>query len=277
MRRLARLKSSYQRHGLVTLGRLALKNKHRALDFLASPSRHFYSLELPVFWEDVVTVVPSIVNSSRDDIARVWNEITTAEKFTSSIETRLRETAERPDELHSNWRELLYVFVRLRQPSLVIETGVHDGLSSAYILQALQKCGGGTLVSIDINDKTRLPSDLNDPNAGWLIPDSLKEHWNCRYERAEDCLPSLMEEQPPEIFLHDSLHTAEHMAFEFECAVEHMSPGDLILTDNSRFNSVFRDVSKNSFERTAFWKNTKYALSPEKERVDDRFGVGVLS
>src|SRR5665213_1629896 len=46
----------------------------------------------------------------------------------------------------------LYLLVRLRRPSLVVETGVANGISSTSILLALAKNGHGRLVSIDVDE-----------------------------------------------------------------------------------------------------------------------------
>ena len=46
--------------------------------------------------------------------------------------------------------EVLYAAVRARKPSVVVETGVAAGLSSACILAGLQRNGMGELYSIDL-------------------------------------------------------------------------------------------------------------------------------
>ena len=45
---------------------------------------------------------------------------------------------------------LCYVLCRFQKPGKVIETSVANGATSAFILQALGKNGGGELYSIDL-------------------------------------------------------------------------------------------------------------------------------
>lgn len=276
MKRLSRLRNAYSRHGLGGLISRGIQNPSRALDVLISPSEHFYTLELPVYWEDIVTIVPPLVNERPSEVVELWREIRENKAFIRAIEEGLSSTDERPAHLHSNWREFLYVLVRLRKPAHVIETGVYDGLSSAYILAGLQRNGSGTLTSIDINDKTRLPADINGADAGWLVPDSFKERWQCRFGDAEELLPEVVAKDPPDIFLHDSLHTSEHMRFELDTAISAMDVGGLVMADNTRFNEVFRTVAERELDQAVFWKNTQYAYTSSDEEVDDRFGMGIV-
>lgn len=46
--------------------------------------------------------------------------------------------------------EVLYALVRILQPRVAIETGVAEGVSSAFFLQALEDNGDGQLYSIDL-------------------------------------------------------------------------------------------------------------------------------
>lgn len=76
----------------------------------------------------------------------------------------------------------LYVICRTVRPNVVIETGVASGLSSAYILQALEDNSSGRLYSIDLPDAdteamlgvvlTRLPEGRR---PGWVVPDWLSQ------------------------------------------------------------------------------------------------------
>lgn len=46
--------------------------------------------------------------------------------------------------------ETLYTIIRIRKPDIVVETGVAQGVSSTFILQALEDNGRGQLYSIDL-------------------------------------------------------------------------------------------------------------------------------
>lgn len=274
--RLSQILNAYDRHGLVGLGLQVSERPHRLVELLRGSTSHFYSLENPFYWEDVVTIIPPVVNQTRDKVVAVWEEICDNARFERALTEQLEQTIDRPAPLYSNWRELLYILVRLQKPSHVIETGVYDGLSAAYILAALHENQQGQLTSIDINDTSRLPSDIDGAEAGWIVPQYLRERWTLRFGDSRELLPPAVERHPPDLFLHDSLHTAEHMRFEFETAMEVMEPGDMIVTDNCRFNNVFRSLAETEFATVSFWQNTEYALSPSNDRVNDRLGIGVL-
>ncbi len=97
----------------------------------------FYNFEREVDEDECVTFVTSLLDVDSDRVRRLYSEIRTDETFHDAIEAGLTETDVRPDELGPNWRDILYVLVRLRTPETVVETGVFDGLSSAYLLRDL--------------------------------------------------------------------------------------------------------------------------------------------
>ena len=71
--------------------------------------------------------------------------------------------------LRTSIAKRLYVTVRAARPSVVVETGVLFGAFSAHILEALSRCGGGTLVSFDMPERHGR-NELKD----YLVPDSLR-------------------------------------------------------------------------------------------------------
>jgi predicted O-methyltransferase YrrM len=276
MDQISHLRNLYDRYGLIGLVQEAAGRPKRLLEVVQGKTDHFYTLEKPVYWEDIVTIMPYVTGYPRDETVTMWEEIQGDPRFRREITTGLQYTTERPDDLHSNWREFLYVLVRLTKPTCVVETGIYDGLSAAYILAGLHENSFGKLISIDINNRERLPSDIENVDAGWLVPSYLRGAWAQKFGDAKEVLPIVLETDTPDVFLHDSLHTAEHMQFEFEAATEAMDQGGFVITDNCRFNDVFRTYVESLFGSVAFWPNTEYALSPSKKRVDDRFGIGVL-
>ena len=123
-----------------------------------------------------------------------------------------------------------YAIVRLTQPALVIETGVHDGLGSLLLLRALERNAEGRLVSFDIN-----------PTAGWLAGEHAQ--WELRIEAARDGLPAVLADGPAlGVFVHDSLHTYENERAEFELAAPLLAPGGVLITDNAHGTRALADV-----------------------------------
>jgi Methyltransferase domain len=117
-----------------------------------------------------------------------------------------------------------YALTRLLKPGLVIETGVHDGLSSLLLLRALEQNASegvdGRLVSFDVN-----------PAAGWLV--GTDPRWELRIESGRDGLPGVLaRSQPVGLFIHDSLHTYENERWELRTVAPFLSDRGVLISDN---------------------------------------------
>lgn len=132
----------------------------------------------------------------------------------------------------------IYALVRLLRPRVLVETGVADGFTSAHILQALEDNGEGHLYSID------LPSPLlpRGKSPGWIVEERLRGRWDLRIGDAAALLPPLLEELGSlDFFLHDSLHTYEHMSLEFRLAWPRLAAGGVFLSHDVGQNAAFLD------------------------------------
>jgi hypothetical protein len=138
----------------------------------------------------------------------------------------------------------LYALVRLLQPKHVVETGVSSGISSAHFLLALDRNRSGTLHSIDLPTRQKGPILQTDESpvslppglsSGWAIP-FRSPRWDLRIGPSQTVLPKLIEELPAvDLFLHDDLHTPEHLVFELETLRPKLSPGAPVLADNTKW------------------------------------------
>jgi predicted O-methyltransferase YrrM len=145
----------------------------------------------------------------------------------------------------------IYALVRLLRPERVVETGVADGTTSAYILRALEDNGRGHLYSIDV------PSDRLPPGAapGWIVDDRLRHRWTLRIGRSDELLkPLLSELRSIDVFLHDSLHTYDNMLFEYRTAWPFLTPGGLFLSHDIGRNSAFFDFAREVGKRWRDWR-----------------------
>lgn len=138
---------------------------------------------------------------------------------------------------------VIYAIVRALKPKIFVETGVQTGVSTYFILSAMERNGYGMLHSIDIQET------LPDGNKiGWLVPDELKHRWNFSLGDSKEVVPKMLSEvKIVDIFMHDSLHTYEHMSFEFRTAWEYLREGGVLITDDIDQNRSFEDFIK--------WKN----------------------
>jgi predicted O-methyltransferase YrrM len=130
---------------------------------------------------------------------------------------------------------VLYAICRKQEPDVVVETGVASGVSSSYLLYALEQNKHGQLYSID------LPW-WQDYRSGWRIPDYLRHRWHLiQGKSSETLLPLLEKVAAIDIFLHDSDHTYQNMLWEFQTAWKYLKPGGLLLSHNIDTNDAFSD------------------------------------
>ena len=135
--------------------------------------------------------------------------------------------------------EAMYVLVRAARPETVVETGVLYGASSGHILSALEANGQGRLFSIDFGVQPGEP-----PHDFLLHPRTLAR-WEYIVGDAKEELPRLLGRLGRiDMFHHDSLHTYDHMMWEFATVAAHLgSTGVLASHDvfvSESLRSIFR-------------------------------------
>ncbi len=134
---------------------------------------------------------------------------------------------------------LCYLACRQLRPRVVVETGVAYGVTSAYILQALEDNGYGELHSIDLPP---LGKDA-ESYVGYVIPQHLKIRWTLRAGSARNILPQVLRDTGSiDVFVHDSLHTYRHMKWEFQSALQALRPGGLLISDDIEVNRAFEET-----------------------------------
>jgi hypothetical protein len=212
-----------------------------------------------------------VVRNPRHSIGALWREFTFADerflsRVTRSSPRQIRAFLDEPiatpefaSHLHQAERELgtfasagadlyakkvlnQYAAIRAITPNLVVETGIANGVSSAYLLLALQKNGRGQLHSIGLSDPAFVPAGRE---PGWLVPSWLRGRWQIHFGDATEILPGLLPQLGMiDAFIHDSRHTYEHMLWEFETAYPFLGPGKLLLADDATWNSAFLDFAR---------------------------------
>jgi predicted O-methyltransferase YrrM len=148
----------------------------------------------------------------------------------------------------SRFARLCYLLCRLISPSVVLETGVAYGVSSAFILKALEKNGRGTLHSVD------LPPLRSEYERFWgiAVPDTLKDRWRLHRGSSARILPRLLAEVLAlDLFVHDSIHTHKNMRREFDTVWPHLRNGGLLLADDVERNHAFGELQQ---KNPALWR-----------------------
>ena len=152
----------------------------------------------------------------------------------------------------------LYWLVRQLNPKTIVQTGVSNGLSSAFMMLALAKNGPhGRLHVID------LPAvfDPKDPGwtvegqvygvvipegqtSGWIVPDAYRDRFEVWNGDAKVLLPKMVDKVDSiDLFFHDSDHTYDHMMFEFREAKRKLNAGGLMVADDVSWNASVWDFA----------------------------------
>jgi predicted O-methyltransferase YrrM len=143
---------------------------------------------------------------------------------------------------------LCYLACRLISPEVVVETGVAYGVSSAFILRAMEKNGRGTLYSVDLPPLRRRYERF----WGIAVPHGLRGRWRLHRGTSASVLPRLLEEVPEvDLFVHDSLHTRRNMRREFDTVWPHLRNGAMLLADDVERNRAFGELRQ---KNPAFWR-----------------------
>jgi predicted O-methyltransferase YrrM len=147
----------------------------------------------------------------------------------------------------------LYTVVRTLRPQVAVETGVANGFSTAFLLQALDANGEGRLHSIDLprevgrayepgtfyegEGRAGIPPG-SEP--GWLVPEQLRKRWTLILGRSQEELPPLLDRLGTiDFFMHDSEHSFDCMWFEFNAAWPRLREGGVLVSDDVNSTAAF--------------------------------------
>lgn len=227
--------------------RSMLRHPLLALSFvLFDPELDNYTYDLGNL-DELGGFLARVLKLDRQRVDAYIREIEQDEAFRSDLNARLRLHPDRKPTALYGRRVGWYCMVRVTRPRLIIETGVHDGLGSSVLLQALHRNSmegdAGRLYGIDIN-----------PKAGWLIPSQLRERFTLVTEDSATALPKIMRDQAVDLFIHDSDHRYAHEFKEFELVAGGLSAGGILLSDNSHSTSALKDFSEARSRTYAFWQ-----------------------
>jgi Methyltransferase domain len=141
------------------------------------------------------------------------------------------------------------------RPEVVVETGVGRGLTTYFVLKALEHNGGGRLWSIDL-----APSVVDAPRlavqTGAAVPPELRGRWTLLRGTSRRFLPGLVDglaqlDLPVDLFIHDSLHTGRNVRFELDCVWPRLGANGAALVDDVEQNAAFASFARKHPEATA--------------------------
>ena len=167
---------------------------------------------------------------------------------------RLLKSIHREDPFDRRWAadsllaRCCYLMCRILEPAVVVETGVAYGVSSAFILRALQENGRGVLHSVDLPPLRR----GYERYWGMAVDGALGDRWVLHRGASARVLPGLLEElETVDLFVHDSLHTYRNMRREFEALWPNLRTGGALVADDVERNRAFGELRRNN---PALWR-----------------------
>jgi predicted O-methyltransferase YrrM len=194
---------------------------------------------------DLVSFVRDLTGATTSEVQESISEVASNKEFYKHLEKHRNNFTKRLFSsygwgIDSTLGTILFTICRKILPDTVIETGVASGVSSSYVLCALNENSHGTLYSID------LPSGRTE-QSGWLIPDYLRHRWELIPGRtSEKLLPLLEKLRTIDIFLHDSEHSYQNMLWEFQTAWQCLRTGGILISHNIDWSDAFADFTEST-------------------------------
>ena len=152
-------------------------------------------------------------------------------------------------------RILIYILIRLLKPKYCLETGVYYGGNTAFMLNALHKNGGGSLISIDYPDSKIRQEETHDTRHPWvaeselysssiqpgfMVPNYLRPYWELKIGSSLDVIPELTQEF--QFYIHDSDHAFQFLLDEVQCAQKKLSNNAMVIIDDIDWSNAFFQI-----------------------------------
>ncbi|HVB57714.1 MAG TPA: class I SAM-dependent methyltransferase [Candidatus Acidoferrales bacterium] len=131
----------------------------------------------------------------------------------------------------------VWCLTRHLKPDKVVETGVAHGVTSRFLLEALERNGKGRLFSIDLPPFERAVRK----QIGVAVEDRFRTRWKYIKGSSRRRLSGLLSELGQiDLFIHDSLHSEHNVRFEMDLAWAALRPGGALVVDDVDANWGFR-------------------------------------
>ena len=224
--------------------------QHLARNFKKSIPWLFRSKEFANFTYDLTAAnkeylswfVADICDVQVKEIRDYFNELETNSQHDAYIKTGLanhRRGNEIDRQAFFGRRLGWYAIVRATKPLVVVETGTEKGLGSLVLAEALIKNGAGRLITIDM-----------EPSSGLLIG---AEYGGVIERMIDDSLLAISKIDQINLFIHDSDHSAEHEAREFEILQSRLTANAIVLSDNSHATTELANWSLRNGRRVMYF------------------------
>lgn len=167
----------------------------------------------------------------------------------------------------------IWCLTRHLRATRVIETGVAHGVTSRFVLEALQRNGGGRLWSIDL--PAQLRPDLHD-QIGICVSDHFADQWSYIRGSSRRRLSALLRRVGAiDLFIHDSRHSEYNVLFELRRAWQWLKPGGAIVVDDIDVNWGFHIFTQSMPEHHALVAEAE-PIRPDLVRFNKKGLFGII-
>lgn len=158
--------------------------------------------------------------------------------------------------------ETAYLLTRLIEPETILEIGVANGVSTTYILGALDEIE--STADIRAIDKPQFEADIrskrgsrglsgvggvipDEKEAGWVAPRDKRLKHGYQYYGGDftTILPEIVDSLPPiDLAIYDASKDSTEMRIAYETLIQSLSTDGILLSDDIEVNDVFFDVTE---------------------------------
>lgn len=186
--------------------------------------------------------VDSLVKAESEIPATTSSFITEAENLFTSVIKKQQQVTNIRWNAEKQLFALLYSLVRAKNPKVVVETGVANGITTNAIMKAIEDSGNiGSLHSFDILPETS--------NAYTGVGD-----WNFHLLKTKNMYKQLLNESSKipkaDIWIHDSNHGYRWQKFEYLLALKSLNIGGILISDDIDASPAWAELSKTHFRKS---------------------------
>ncbi len=166
----------------------------------------------------------------------------------------------------------IWCLTRFLRPEKIVETGVAHGVTSRFILAALERNRNGHLYSIDLPPLERAWKK----QIAIAVGDRYADRWSYIKGSSRRRLPALLSQLGQiDLFIHDSLHSERNVLFEMGCAWRALRPGGALVVDDVDANWGFRSFTQ-AFTADPFLICEAEPLRPDTRRFNQKGLFGII-
>jgi len=166
----------------------------------------------------------------------------------------------------------IWCLTRFLRPKIIVETGVAHGVTSRFILAALERNGQGHLYSIDLPPLERAWRK----QVAIAVGDRYADRWTYIKGSSRRRLPGLISELGViDLFIHDSLHSERNVRFEMENAWRALRPGGALVVDDVDANWGFRSFTQDNIADKILICEAE-PLRPDTRRFNQKGLFGII-